>query len=60
MKKSNAILDYVVVFSVAVIAIIVMAWYIRNSLAAKTRETGDSFGGGEIYQPYEPNKTVIN
>jgi hypothetical protein len=50
-KGGQGILDYIFMLAVVVAALLVMSYYIRNSLSGKIREGADVFGGGEVYQP---------
>lgn len=52
MKKcGQAILDYVILLAVVIAALLIMGYYIRNSLSAKLREGADTIGQGEVYRP---------
>lgn len=50
-KQGQSILDYVSLILIVVAALLIMGYYIRNSLSGKFREAADVFGGGEVYQP---------
>ena len=52
-RRAQGILEYVVVFLVAIIALSIMARYVKRSLVGKGRETGDVFGQGDVYD-YQP------
>lgn len=54
MRKNisgQSILDYIVLFTIVVAALLIMGYYIRNSLSGKYREAADVFGQGETYIP---------
>jgi hypothetical protein len=50
-RHAQATFDYVLLICVAVAAILIMAYYVRNSLSGKIRDAGDTFGQGELFQP---------
>ena len=50
-QKGQSIIDYVVTFAVIVAALIIMGYYIRNSLSGRMRSAADSIGQGETYTP---------
>lgn len=52
-KRAQAILEYVVVFLVVLVALAIMSRYVKRSLVGKGRETGNVFGRGEVYD-YKP------
>jgi hypothetical protein len=49
--RAQAIFDYVFLLLIIVAILLLMGYYIRNSLAGKFREGADVFGGGETYVP---------
>ena len=54
MRKSTAgqsLLDYILLFAIVVAALLIMGYYVRNSLSGKYREAADVFGQGEVYIP---------
>lgn len=53
MKKTNgqSILDYVILLGVVIVALLIMGYYIRNSISGKLREGADTIGRGEVYGP---------
>ncbi len=53
MKKRDgqSIIDYVILLSVVIVALLIMGYYIRNSLSGKLREGADSIGQGDVYRP---------
>jgi len=54
MRKNRAgqsLLDYVLLFTIVIAALLIMGYYIRNSLSGKYREAADVFGQGEQYIP---------
>lgn len=58
-RQSQALVGYLMLFVAIVAAIIVISHYVRNSFSGKLREVGDAFGGGEVYEPYGTQKTVV-
>jgi hypothetical protein len=50
-KHAQSILDYIVLLVIIIAALLIMSYYIRNSLSGKMRESADVFGGGEVYDP---------
>ena len=51
-KKSQSMLDYVFLLAILVASLLIMGYYIRNSLSGKFREAADVFGKGELYKPF--------
>ena len=51
-KNRQAMLDYVIFLTIIIATLLVMGYYIRNSLAAKHRDAADTFGTGEVYRPH--------
>jgi uncharacterized protein (UPF0333 family) len=51
MRKGQGILDYILLLTIVVAALLIMGYYIRNSLSGKYREAADVFGQGETYIP---------
>lgn len=52
MKRyGQAILDYVILLAVVIVALLIMGYYVRNSLSAKLREGADAIGQGDVYRP---------
>ena len=51
-KKGQGIIDFVVVFLVAIVVVIVMGNYVRNVLSGRMRDGADTIGGGEVYMPH--------
>ncbi|MBI4982891.1 MAG: hypothetical protein HZC15_07175 [Candidatus Omnitrophica bacterium] len=56
-NKAQSIIEFAVVFAVIVAAIIIMGQYIKNALSSKIRDTADTFGQGESF---EPDKTTVD
>ncbi|MBI4707605.1 MAG: hypothetical protein HY761_06740 [Candidatus Omnitrophica bacterium] len=56
-NKAQSIIEFAVVFAVIIAAIIIMGQYIKNALTSKIRDTADTFGQGEVY---EPEKTTVD
>jgi len=50
-KKGQGILDYVVLLTIVIVILLLMGYYIRNSLSGKLREGADTVGRGEVYIP---------
>ena len=50
-KRGQGILDYVVLLLIVIAVLLIMSYYIRNSLSGKIRDAGDVFGQGETYRP---------
>lgn len=50
-RQGQSILDYVFLILIVVAVLLIMGYYVRNSLSGKFREAADVFGGGEVYQP---------
>ena len=48
-RRAQGILEYIVIFLVAIVALSIMARYVKRSLVGKGRETGNVFGRGEVY-----------
>ena len=51
MRKGQSLLDYILLFTIVVAVILIMGYYVRNSLSGKYREAADVFGQGEVYVP---------
>jgi len=49
--KAQGLLDYLFMFIIVIAALIIMGYYIRNSLSGKHRDAADVAGQGEIYIP---------
>jgi nitrogen fixation protein FixH len=47
----QSLLDYVLLFTIVVAVLLIMGYYVRNSLSGKYREAADVFGQGEVYIP---------
>lgn len=52
-------LDYVIFLAIIIATLLVMGYYMRNSLAQKHREAADTFGTGEVYAPNIPGGTGV-
>jgi uncharacterized protein (UPF0333 family) len=50
-RRGQGILDYILLLTIVVAALLIMGYYIRNSLSGKYREAADVFGQGETYIP---------
>ena len=50
-RRSQSILDYVSLIIIVIAVLLIMGYYVRNSLSGKFRQAADTFGGGEVYQP---------
>jgi hypothetical protein len=55
-RGGQSILDYVFLVCIVIVGLLIMGYYIRNSLSGRFRETADVFGSGEVYHP---GKTVV-
>jgi len=55
-RKAQGILDYVFLLAIVIIVLMLVGYYVRNSLAGKWRETADNIAGGAVYRPF--NKTT--
>lgn len=49
--RGQSLLDYILLFTIVVAVLLIMGYYVRNSLSGKYRETADVFGQGEVYVP---------
>lgn len=52
MRKNLAgqsLFEYILLFTIVVAALLIMGYYIRNSLSGKYRDASDVFGQGENY-----------
>ncbi len=56
-KHAQSILDYVAIFAIIIVVLLIMSYYIRNSLSGKIRESADVFGSGEVYDPGDTTVT---
>ncbi len=62
-KRGQIILDYVVLLLIVIAVLLIMGYYIRNSIAGKIRDGANVFGQGETYRPWkssEPQNTITN
>ncbi len=50
VKKTQSIVAYVALFAVAVVVLLLMSTYVRNSLIGRMKTAGDTFGQGEVYE----------
>ena len=55
-QKATSIIEYVAIFSVVAMALVLMFSYLTRSLNGRWRQSADSFGYG---LQYEPGKTII-
>jgi len=44
-------MDYIFLFTIVVAALLIMGYYVRNSISGKYRDAADVFGQGEMYVP---------
>ncbi|MCK9571796.1 MAG: hypothetical protein M0Q96_00740 [Candidatus Omnitrophica bacterium] len=51
-KNAQAILEYTILLIIIIASLIIMRYYLRNTLAGKLRDSADSIGQGEVYRPY--------
>ena len=49
IKKSQTILDYVILSIVVIAGLMALVPFLRNTLSGKMREGADVFGQGEVY-----------
>lgn len=54
-RAGQAILDYVMLLFIVIASLIIMGYYIRNTLSGKMREGADSIGQGEVFRPGSTN-----
>lgn len=59
-KRGQSMLDYVLFLTIIIATLLIMGYYIRNSLSGKYREAADTFGTGEVYSPQELSPGVPN
>jgi hypothetical protein len=50
-KNSQSILEYLVLLIIIIASLVIMRYYLRNTLSGKLREGADSIGQGEVYRP---------
>jgi hypothetical protein len=50
--KGQSMIDYVIFLTIIIATLLIMGYYIRNSLSAKHREAADEIGTGEVYVPH--------
>ncbi len=51
-KKAQGIIDFVVLLLIVIAALLIMGYYVRNTISGKLREGGDTIGQGEVYRPW--------
>jgi Flp pilus assembly pilin Flp len=56
-KKGQPLIEYVVLFCVIIAAVLLIGNYVRNSLAGRWRDAGDSVGAGAVFSL--GNTTVV-
>jgi hypothetical protein len=49
--RGQGIIDYVFMMLVIVAVLLIMGYYIRNSLSGKWRQGADVYGEGQVYEP---------
>jgi hypothetical protein len=62
-NRGQSVLEYAILFSIIIAVILLMGYYIRNSLMGKIRDGADTLGGGEVYVPSVEgvsNPTIVN
>lgn len=57
-KNGQAILDYTILLLIVIAALVIMGYYVRNSISGKMREGADSIGGGDVYRPGATTSTT--
>ncbi|MFC1594083.1 hypothetical protein ACFL38_02025 [Candidatus Omnitrophota bacterium] len=50
-RGGQALIDYTIMLIILIATVLIMQYYIRNSLAGKFREGADVFSRGEVYAP---------
>lgn len=55
-RKGSSILEYAIIISLVVAALVAMSVYIRRAVCGKWRQAADSIGFG---RQFDPDKTVI-
>lgn len=50
-RKAQSILDYVFLVAIIIVVLLIMRYYIKNSIAGKWREVGEAISQGEAYRP---------
>ncbi len=50
-RRGQSMIDYVILTAIVIAVLLIMGYYVRNSLCGKFRESADVFGGGEVYEP---------
>ena len=56
-EKGQAMLDYLFLLTIVIAILLLMGYYVRNSLSGKLRESADTFGRGEVYLPGDTEVT---
>jgi len=62
-KKGQGILDFTMLLLIVIAAVLIMGYYVRNSISGKLRESADTIGQGEVFRPgatTESQNTIIN
>ena len=63
LRKAQGTLDYVFLLAIVILTLMLVGYYLRNSLAGKWRETADTIAGGAVYRPFgntTPSETIDN
>lgn len=50
-KKGLSAVEYSVVISIVVVALVAMQFYFKRSLSSRWKDTADVFGFGRVYEP---------
>jgi Flp pilus assembly pilin Flp len=58
--SAQAIIEYVVLLMIVIVTLLLMGYYVRNSLSGRYRETADTFGQGVVYQPFGGTQVIRN
>ena len=57
-KNAQAILEYTILLIIIIASLLVMRYYLRNTLSGKMREGADSIGQAEVYGPYNASTMI--
>ncbi|MFC1704660.1 hypothetical protein ACFL1E_07800 [Candidatus Omnitrophota bacterium] len=50
-RYAQTMIDYIILLVIVVATLLVMGYYMRNSIAGKWRRTSEQYGKGEVYAP---------
>lgn len=57
-KNAQAILEYTILLIIIIAVLVIMRYYLRNTISGKMREGADSIGQAEVYGPYNDSTTI--